>query len=133
MPRIVVVDDYDVICDNLRLMLEEEGFDVETFNDPLKALEYCKCHRCDMIISDVRMPGMDGLSLLEKIRKYQPGIRTMVISSRYDEDEDLARSLMKRHCDAAFPKPFSLSALLRTVMGLMAHGQLVSLDAASPA
>mgnify|MGYP001547512709 CR=1 FL=1 len=121
MPSILVVDDNALICQNLRTMLEDEGMDVVTFQDPLSALEYCRMSSCDLAIVDIRMPHMDGFELIQKMRSIQPKMRTLMISSHYDDDESVARAIMRRHCDAAFSKPFSLKQILISVLGLLAE------------
>ena len=121
MPSILVVDDNALICQNLQNLLEDEGMEVITFQDPLRALEYCRQSSCDLAIVDIRMPHMDGFELIQKMRSIQPSLRTLMISSHYDDDESVARAIMRRHCDAAFSKPFSLKQVLISVLGLLAE------------
>jgi DNA-binding response OmpR family regulator len=67
--RIMVVDDESDLTLFYRMSLEYHGFEVETFNDPKKALSNFKPDYYDLIILDIKMPGMDGFKLYEKIRK----------------------------------------------------------------
>jgi DNA-binding response OmpR family regulator len=67
--RIMVVDDeYDLTL-FFRLSLEYHGFEVETYNDPRKALSNFKPDYYDLVILDIRMPDMDGFELYREIRK----------------------------------------------------------------
>lgn len=120
MPSIIVIDDNELICRNLKSMLEGEGMNVTTFQDPRQAVECCQRTSFDLAIVDIRMPHMDGFEVLQELRRLNPQIRSLMISSHYDDEEAVARAIMRRHCDAAFSKPFSLKRLLMSVLGLLA-------------
>lgn len=74
MPTIVIVDDEREILEPLEKMLSDEGFSVRAFVNPLRALEYLKLHPVDLVIFDIKMPELDGLSLLQRVRAYQPQV-----------------------------------------------------------
>lgn len=67
--RILVVDDESDLTLFYRLSLEYHGFEVETFNDPRKALSNFKTDYYNLIILDIKMPNMDGFELYTEIRK----------------------------------------------------------------
>ncbi len=67
--RIMVVDDESDLTLFYRMSLEYHGFEVETFNDPRKALSNFKPDYYDLIILDIKMPDIDGFELYEKILK----------------------------------------------------------------
>jgi DNA-binding response OmpR family regulator len=67
--RILVVDDESDLTLFYRMSLEYHGFEVETFNDPRKALSNFKTDYYDLIILDIKMPNMDGFELYSEIRK----------------------------------------------------------------
>src|SRR5262245_36141074 len=67
--RILVVDDESDLTLFYRMSLEYHGFEVETFNDPRKALSNFKTDYYNMIILDIKMPNMDGFELYTEIRK----------------------------------------------------------------
>jgi DNA-binding response OmpR family regulator len=67
--RILVVDDESDLTLFYRMSLEYHGFEVETFNDPRKALSNFKTDYYDLIILDIKMPNMDGFELYTEIRK----------------------------------------------------------------
>lgn len=116
--RVVVVDDNEILCDNLRILFESEGFDVVTFTDPRHALGYCICNVVHVLVSDVRMPSMDGLDFVRLVREAQPSVRTIIVSGHYDDDEEVGRAVMRHVADVAFAKPFSLAALMRSLLTL---------------
>jgi two-component system, NarL family, nitrate/nitrite response regulator NarL len=80
--RILLVDDHAILLDGVRNLLErEEGLTVVgTTESGEKALEFLKSHEVDLIISDFHMPGMDGLSLINTVRRVKPNIKTIVLS-----------------------------------------------------
>ena len=67
--RILVVDDEYDISLTIKVVLEENGFKVDSFNDPSQALENFMTGIYDLVLLDVKMPEMDGFSLYDKIKK----------------------------------------------------------------
>jgi DNA-binding NtrC family response regulator len=78
--HILVVDDDRLTLKNLRRILEKAGHSVSTFVNPVRALERLEEQPCDLIISDLRMPYMDGLSLLNRAKYLFPGIQVILIT-----------------------------------------------------
>ena len=79
--RIMVVDDEKDISMMFRSGLERNGFTVEVFNDPLQALSSFKPEYYDLLLFDVRMPGMSGFELFSEIRKKDRGAKVCFISA----------------------------------------------------
>ena len=115
MSTLLLIDDDE----NLRGMLEElfvaEGLRVITANDGEPGLRLARAHRPDIIVSDVRMPGLNGHEALAELRK-TPGLEdTPVILMTGDADLPDMRKGMALGADDYLPKPFDNLALLRTV------------------
>jgi len=70
--RILVIDDEKRMCDSLEALLTDSGYEVVTFQDSDRAAEEIKTGRFDLIISDIKMPGMSGLDLLRIARTVDP-------------------------------------------------------------
>lgn len=70
--RILVIDDEKRMCDSLEALLTDSGYEVVTFQESDRAAEEIKTGRFDLIISDIKMPGMSGLDLLRVARKIDP-------------------------------------------------------------
>ena len=68
--KIVVVDDVEEVLNSTKNSLKFEGMNVETFNNPLEALEYLKCNKTDVILLDFFMPQMNGDKFIEKLREF---------------------------------------------------------------
>ena len=67
--KILVVDDEPSIANNVRAYLEREGFTVLTADDGPSALKAARTFRPDLVVLDIMLPGMDGLEVLERLRK----------------------------------------------------------------
>jgi DNA-binding response OmpR family regulator len=73
--RIMVVDDEHDLTLFYRMSLEYYGFEVETYNDPRNALSNFKPDYYDLIILDIKMPGMDGFELYKEIKEKTPMLK----------------------------------------------------------
>ncbi len=92
--RILVADDHLIIRQGLRLILEtQDGFELvgEAANG-LEALRLCEQLNPDVVLMDLRMPGMDGLTAIEKLWQTQPGI-SVVILTTFNEDALMLQGL----------------------------------------
>ena len=78
--RVLVVDDEQNICAMLTKFLRSSGYSCESANDPAKALEVLKRNGFELVISDIKMPGIDGLQLLSEILKIDPGLDTIMMT-----------------------------------------------------
>lgn len=79
--RILVVDDESDLTLFYRMSLEYHGFEVETFNDPRKALSNFKTDYFDLIILDIKMPSMDGFELFTEIRKRDKKVKVCFLTA----------------------------------------------------
>jgi DNA-binding response OmpR family regulator len=80
--RIMVVDDESDLTLFYRMSLEYHGFEVETFNDSRDALSNFKTAYYDLIILDIKMPGMDGFELYTEIRKKDKKVEICFLTAR---------------------------------------------------
>jgi len=94
MTKILIADDHLIIRQGLRLILEtEEGFDlVGEASDGAEALRLCADLHPDVALMDLRMPGMDGLTAIEKLRAAQPEIAVVILTT-FNEDDLMFRGL----------------------------------------
>jgi DNA-binding NtrC family response regulator len=107
--NILVVDDEERICEAVKKALERIGYAVETTNRALRALEKLQEDSFDMVICDIKMPEMDGITLLARIKEFDPSILVVVITG-YASIESAVES-MKKGAQEYIPKPFSPSHL----------------------
>jgi DNA-binding NarL/FixJ family response regulator len=86
--RLLIVDDHDLIRESTQLMLEGEP-DLEVVGEAANghhALELCRQLRPDLVLMDVRMPEMDGLTATREIKKEMPTISVLMVSAYESED-----------------------------------------------
>jgi two-component system response regulator AtoC len=111
--RILVVDDDESLRDSLQLVLSAEGFEVFCARDAEDALAQLERAAPEIVLCDLRMPGMDGLELLPQLVRRQGGA-TVVLMSAYGTEE-LALEAMKRGAYDYLAKPFQPSEVLLTI------------------
>lgn len=111
---VLVVDDDEVMRDLLRRALERSGFEVVTAADGHEGVERFRDRAVDVTITDMMMPTMDGLQLIQALVAQQPSIRIIAVSGVDEWDNYLktARSLGAR---AVLRKPVSSAQIVTTV------------------
>ena len=105
MTLVFIVDDDDGVRDSLSILIESAGFEVESFDLAIAALDRCRQKKPDCILTDIRMPGMDGLEFQEKL--IENGIDAPVIIMTGHGDVRLAVRTMKAGASDFIEKPFS--------------------------
>lgn len=111
--KILVVDDEEDMRDLYARALKQENFDVTLAGDSRAALEHIHNISFDLVIADIRMPGMDGIELLEKVKQLRPST-DVIISTGYPAEETAIRALRYGAFDY-ITKPFTIEELLVTV------------------
>ncbi len=103
--RILVVDDDKAICEYMETFLSKDGFQVKTLSDPSQAPDEVKNGGYHLVVLDLMMPKMDGLSVLERIRKVDNDV-AVVIFTGYPSLETAVQS-MKLDAVDYLKKPFN--------------------------
>jgi two-component system response regulator AtoC len=111
--RILIVDDDEALRESLALTLAAEAYEVVAAADGNAALRHAEVQPFDVVLCDLRMPGIDGLELLPQLARRLPGA-TIVLMSAYGT-ADLAIEAMKRGAYDYLAKPFAPSELLLTL------------------
>lgn len=107
--HILVVDDEERICNAVKMALERIGCLVETSFSAAEALEKIHKSSFDMVICDIKMPGMDGMTLLDRIKEYDPTIIVLMITGFASIES--AVECMKKGAQEYIAKPFSPSQI----------------------
>lgn len=115
--RILVVEDYAPLRTSLDKGLRESGFAVDCVADGLEALEYVDSEDYDVVVLDLMLPGMDGLSILERIRSRGLGSRVLILTAK-DQVEDRVKGL-DLGADDYLTKPFSFDELTARIRVLL--------------
>lgn len=113
MARILILDDDQNIRDMLEIMLTREGYDTDAFADPLKAIHRLGKRTYDLIITDLKMPRMDGIEFLRRAKKIAP--ETMVILITAYASGETAVAAMKEGAFDYIEKDFRIEDLKNVV------------------
>ena len=112
MVKICLIDDDQNILASLSLALKSEKFEVETYSDGIAGLEALKDNNFDIAILDIKMPRLDGLEVLQKLRN-SSDIPVIFLTSKVDEIDQLLG--LKMGADDYITKPFSQKLLIERV------------------
>jgi DNA-binding response OmpR family regulator len=108
--RILIVDDDPDITSLFTIGLEDSGFEVHAYNDPLEALAKFKPHFYDLLLSDITMPKMDGFELCRKILEIDANVRICFITAT-DININGLREVITTSTGCFIKKPISISNL----------------------
>lgn len=129
---VVLVDDDRNILTSLSFALETEGYQVESYTDGASALKGLTMHPPNLAIFDIKMPRMDGMELLRRLRQ-KSDIPVIFLTSKDDEIDELFG--LKMGADDFITKPFSQRLLIERVRAILrrsnARSQPLSAEAAS--
>ena len=81
VPKILVVDDEENARLALRVILQQEGYQVDSVANGLEALEFLRRHRVNVVISDIKMPQMNGLAFLQELNRRYPSTRVIMVTA----------------------------------------------------
>jgi len=114
--KILVVDDEESLLKTISKVLTKEGYEVTTTNSSRDALDKVKSTFFDLILLDVRMPEMDGITLLKEIRKIQEedNLSRVILITAYASEETPIKAI-KLGADDYIMKPFELDEFLHSV------------------
>ena len=111
---ILVLDDEPDIVTIIEQSLQGIGFSVSAFTDPQAALKYLHSNFkdcCCIVISDIRMPGMNGYEFIKKVKRIKPECRTILMSAFDTTNVEFSNVLPDITIDTFLQKPFSIRKL----------------------
>jgi DNA-binding NtrC family response regulator len=111
--RILIVDDDENIRKVLQAILEDERYNVETADTARKAIDLTKQNFYNLALIDVRLPDMEGIELLTRIRDTTPRMRKIIITG-YPTLQN-AIEAVNRNADAYIMKPFDVDKVLKAI------------------
>ncbi|UWQ14695.1 response regulator transcription factor [Aliiroseovarius sp. M344] len=126
MSRIALVDDDRNILTSVAMTLEAEGFEVETYNDGQSALDAFMQRMPDMAVLDVKMPRMDGMDLLQRLRQKTKTMPVIFLTSKDDEIDEVLG--LRMGADDYVTKPFSQRLLVERIRALLRRQEVIAKD-----
>ena len=125
MSRIALVDDDRNILTSVQMTLEAEGFEVETYNDGQSALDAFNKKLPDMAVFDIKMPRMDGMDLLQRVRQ-KSTMPVIFLTSKDDEIDEVLG--LRMGADDYVRKPFSQRLLVERIRAILRRQEVISGD-----
>ena len=121
MANIALVDDDKNILESVTMLLEQEGYHIRAFSDPAAALTALTTTAPDLAILDIKMPRMDGLELLRRLRQSSPDLPVIFLTSKDEEIDELMG--LNAGADDYIRKPFSQRLLLERVRAVLRRAE----------
>ena len=121
MATIALVDDDKNILASVSMLLEQEGYQVRSFSDPAVALTALSTAAPDLAILDIKMPRMDGLELLRRLRQANESLPVIFLTSKDEEIDELMG--LNAGADDYIRKPFSQRLLLERVRAVLRRAE----------
>ncbi|MBT3627552.1 MAG: response regulator transcription factor [Rhodospirillaceae bacterium] len=115
-PTIAVIDDDQNLLTSVTIALESEGFDVRAHGDAVEGLQDILRRPPDLAILDIKMPRMDGLEVLRRLRR-QSDLPVIFLTSKDQEADELEG--LRHGADDYVSKPFSLRLLIERIRAIM--------------
>ena len=122
IPRILFIDDDPKAGELMLRFSEDAAYQCTVFQDPRGALAHFEAHGADMVITDLRMPGMSGMELLAKVRVHSPDVPVVMITAYSSVDN--AIEAMRLGATDFIKKPFDMDELRLLIERTLEHTQL---------
>ncbi len=112
-PKILVIDDQKPLREVITLALKREGYEVEAFRDGRSALERMEQERFNVVITDLRMNGTDGMEVLRKVKRLYPETSVIIITAY--ASLGVITDAMRDNAHDFFTKPIRISELTASI------------------
>ena len=121
--KILLIDDESDITFTIKSILENNGFKVDSFTDPISALDNYQINFYDLIILDIKMPKMDGFQLYTKIREKDPKVKICFLTAiaTFNEEFRKTRLVLGKTIneDYFIQKPIKIEDLIKKLTSIM--------------
>ena len=111
--RIMIIDDERIVGDMAKMSLEQEGYVVETFLNAEPALARLEKEKFDVVVTDLKMKGIDGMEVLRTVKRLYPETRVIMITAF--ANLDAAIEALRGDVHDFFPKPVKLKELKTSI------------------
>ncbi len=124
LPRILVIDDEDSMCNFMEIMLTKEGYEVDTANSGSEGLSFLKQKDYELVIADLNMPGMTGIEVLKEVKTFKEH-QEMIVMTAF-ASVDTAIEAMKQGARDYITKPFKIDEIKLVIEKSINHKKLES-------
>ena len=121
--KILLVDDEGIVRETLAEMLEEEGCEVTTASNAEEALLKFQKYQCDVILTDLSMPSINGIQLAEKLKQLNPALPVFIITGWNQIDQKLLSS--NKVIDGVIKKPFNIEKIRSEIERVLSRSNSV--------
>lgn len=128
--KVIIVDDDEMVAATLETLLARDGYSVRVFHSPGAALEHLTTSACDVVLSDISMPGMTGLEMLARLRRVAPDV-PVVFMTGVPRIEDTMRA-MELGAFRYLTKPVDSGTTREVIRAAVAWGQLARVSISNP-
>jgi two-component system, NtrC family, response regulator HydG len=111
--RILLVDDNEPFLDSTKDVLEDEGYEIVTASRGEEAIRLVEAHAFDLVIMDIKMPGMSGVDAFVAMKKHSPDLK-VIMCTAYIVEALIRKAIAEGAC-AVLNKPFEMDVLFRTI------------------
>ena len=111
--RIMIIDDEKIVGEMAKISLEQESYEVETFLNAAPAMERLKEEKFDVVVTDLKMKGIDGLELLRTVKNLYPETKVIMITAF--ANLDAAIEALRGDVHDFFPKPVKIKELKESI------------------
>ena len=119
--RIMVIDDEKIVGDMAKMSLEQEGYLVETFLNAEPALARLGEQKFDVVVTDLKMKGIDGMEVLKTVKRLYPGTKVIMITAF--ANLDAAIEALRADVHDFFPKPVKIKELKASIQRALGNGE----------
>jgi DNA-binding response OmpR family regulator len=116
--RLLIVDDEQDVANALEAGLKRRGFEVDVFYDPFKALASFEPHRYDLIISDIKMPKMNGFEMVYEMKKRDSDVQVIFLTGFVDLMKEVNKLFTKLNVREVIQKPIGIQELVERINSL---------------
>jgi len=121
MKKILAVDDTEIMLDIIKLQLENEGYQVETCNDPAIAMKKVSEEKFDLILLDIMMPVTSGLDVLKFIKQQEINQITPVVMLTAKDDMNSVRDCLTNGALEYLTKPFNIVSVKKRIAQILSQ------------
>jgi len=112
--KVLLVDDEVTFATSMKKVLSRRGFDVQVATDGLTALSMIAKEHFDVVVLDIKMPGMDGIQVFTEIKRFSPDIKVILLTGHYASGEE--EDVLKRGAYAYLLKPYPILQLVDLIL-----------------